>query len=260
MYPQPPPEPRRPHYPQQPGPEHPYYQQPPADSWQQQTDGPYRQPPSYQPPGPPQPPYGYQLPGPPRRKRHRGLKIFAGIGGAFVLLIVIVAIASSGGGNGSTSGTAASSSSATQAAQAAAPAAGTPHIGQPAADGKFRFVITRVSHATSVGDTADGLGKTAQGRYTVLHIKVTNISNQSQTLDDSSQYVYDASGRKFDADSDADLYANPGNGGGVLFNTINPGNTVRGVILFDLPRGDKAVKAELHDSMFSGGATVSLTH
>jgi hypothetical protein len=174
------------------------------------------------------------------------------------VLIVIISIAVAAGG-GSNTGNSNTGTTPSGSGQAAAPAASTPHLGQPAADGKFRFVISRVSHATSVGDTSVGLGKTAQGRYTVLHIKVTNISNQSQTLDDSSQYVYDARGRKFDADSEADLYANPGNNGGVLFNTINPGNTVRGVILFDLPHGDKAVKAELHDSMFSGGVTVSFT-
>jgi hypothetical protein len=175
------------------------------------------------------------------------------------VLIIIIAVAVSAGG-GSPSGSSSSSSSGSgSGGQAAAPAAG-PHIGQPAADGKFRFVITRVSHTKSVGDTSMGLGETAQGRFTVLHIRVTNISNQSQTLDDSSQYVYDASGRKFDADTQADIDANPGNGGGVFLNDINPGNSVNGVILFDLPRGDKAVKAELHDSAFSGGVTVSLTH
>lgn len=184
------------------------------------------------------------------------LTALLGIVGLIVILAVGSAIGSGGTGSGNTGTTASGTTDNSGGGQTVS----TPHIGQPAADGKFRFVITRVSHATSVGDTSVGLGKTAQGRYTVLHIKVTNISNQSQTLDDSSQYVYDANGRKFDADSEADLYANPGNNGGVLFNTINPGNTVRGVILFDLPRGDKAVKAELHDSMFSGGVSVSLTH
>ena len=135
-----------------------------------------------------------------------------------------------------------------------------PHIGQPAADGKLRFVVTRISHTASVGDTADGFGETADGRFTVLHIRVTNISSQSQTLDDSARYVYDAQGRKFDADTAADLDANPGNGGGSFLNDINPGNSVSGVILFDLPRGDKAVKAELHDSVFSGGVMVALHH
>jgi Domain of unknown function (DUF4352) len=48
--------------------------------------------------------------------------------------------------------------------------------------------------------------------------------------------------------------------GGVFFNDINPGNSVNGLIFFDLPRGDKAVKAELHDSIFSDGVIVYLKH
>src|SRR6266536_106932 len=52
--------------------------------------------------------------------------------------------------------------------------------------------------------------------------------------------------------------ASGGGGGGAFLTDINPGNTVRALILFDLPKGDKAVKAELHDSPFSGGVTVRL--
>ena len=70
----------------------------------------------------------------------------------------------------------------------------------------------------------------------MLHIKVTNISGVSQTLDDGSEYVFDGHGRKYDADTAADLDANGGNGGGVFLNDINPGNTVRGVIRPTCPR------------------------
>ncbi len=42
--------------------------------------------------------------------------------------------------------------------------------------------------------------------------------------------------------------------GNVLFNEISPGNTVGGLIAFDMPSSAQAVKAELHDSLFSGGA------
>jgi Domain of unknown function (DUF4352) len=134
-----------------------------------------------------------------------------------------------------------------------------PGIGDEVRDGKFQFVITKVTHVKSVGDTQLGMGDTAQGEYTILHITVTNISNQPQTLDDSSQYVYDSHGRKYDASSNADLDMAGANGqNGTWFNDINPGNTVHGRIAFDLPKGDKAVRAELHDSMFSGGVTVGL--
>jgi len=130
-------------------------------------------------------------------------------------------------------------------------------IGTPVRDGKFQFTITSVSHAKSVGDTADGFGDTAQGRYTILHVTVTNISSQPQTLFDSNQYVFDASGRKYDVSTSADMDIN-GASDSVLFNDINPGNTVRGELAFDMPAGLKAVKAELHDSAFSGGVTVNL--
>ena len=45
----------------------------------------------------------------------------------------------------------------------------------------------------------------------------------------------------------------------VFFNNVNPGNTVHGELAFDMPAGATAVKAELHDSVLSGGSTVSLT-
>jgi len=77
-------------------------------------------------------------------------------------------------------------------------------------------------------------------------------------LDDSSQYVYDAKGRQYSASVSADIDGNGGNGGGVFLNQINPGDAVRGKIYFDLPKGDRAVKAVLHDSAFSDGVTVSL--
>jgi hypothetical protein len=70
----------------------------------------------------------------------------------------------------------------------------------------------------------------------VLHIKMINIGNVPQTLDDSARCVYDSHRRKYDADSEADIDANNSNGGGVSLNDINPGNTVRGVILSICPR------------------------
>jgi hypothetical protein len=174
--------------------------------------------------------------------------------GGVVVLIVILSVVSNKGGNGRpVPGT----SSAPANTAAATPQAA--RIGTPVRDGKFQFTVTSVSHAKSVGDTADGLGDTAQGEYTILHVTVTNISGQPQTLDDSSQYVYDADGRKYDVSTSADIDLNGASGSNsVFFNTINPGNSVRGELAFDMPAGATAVKAELHDSAFSGGITVNL--
>ena len=224
-------------------------------SWAQQ---PYaqQQPPYYPPPQqqyyPPQQPY-YPPQQPPKKKRHWVRNSFLGLAG-FIVLIVIISVAANGGSNGTpaASGGAAPVNAAPVAPQGA-------KIGTPVRDGKFQFTITSVSHARSVGDTADGLGDTAQGKYTILHVTVTNIGSQPQTLDDSSQYVYDASGRKYDVSTSADVDLNSASGSdSVFFNDINPGNTVHGELAFDMPAGQKAVKAELHDSAFSGGVTVNL--
>jgi len=250
----------------QPQPGAPYNQPPwPNDPYEQQPGGPYQQPGWEPPPGGPYQPQngGPNQPQQPPRKRHRGLKITLGIVGGVILLIIIATAFS---GNKSGSGTGASTASSTGTGTGSSPAAqnagssALPGIGDKVRDGKFQFVITKVTHAKSVGDTSLGLGDTAQGKYTILHITVTNIGSEAQTLDDSSQYVYDSAGRKFDASSSADIDMSGANGqNSTWLDDINPGNTVHGRIAFDLPAGDKAVKAELHDSMFSNGVTVKLS-
>ena len=173
--------------------------------------------------------------------------------GLAVLLVIILVVATAKTASGPNSAVPIPPAGTT--ATSAAPAAG---IGDPVRDGKFQFTVTSVTHATSVGDTADGFGDTAQGEYAILHVTVTNISDQPQTLNDSAQYVYDASGQKYDASSGADVDLNSGGTGGVFFNNINPGNTVRGELAFDMPLGVSAARAELHDSVFSDGVTVTL--
>ncbi len=206
-------------------------------------------PPTYWPSPPQQPPL------PPRKSWPRRHKILTALGAAFGLLIAIIIIISVAvGGTSAPAGSPAASAPAAGATSAPPKAAG---IGTPVRDGKFQFTVTSVTNAKSVGDSV--VGQTAQGQYAVAHITVTNISNVAQTMDDSAQYVYDSQGRKFSADSTADIYAN-GTANSVFLTQINPGNSVHGLIYFDLPTNDKAVSAELHDSAFSGGVTVSLTH
>jgi hypothetical protein len=202
---------------------------------------------------------GWQPPSQPATPRKRRLGrgcLYTALGavGLIIVIIIVAAIASGGGGGGGGGGGSAAGSS--SAAAPPSSAASQPGIGDKVRDGKFEFVITKITHAKTVGPS--GFGQTAQGRYTILHVTVTNIGNQAQTLDDSSQFLFDAAGRKFDASSQADIYIN-GSSDSVFLQDINPGNTVHGKIAFDLPSSDKAVKAELHDSPFSDGVTVSLS-
>lgn len=188
---------------------------------------------------------------PPPRRERTGLKATIGAaGGVIVLLFVVTAL----GSMTSTSDTPA----AVPTTSAAAPAA-APGIGAKVRDGQFEFVVTEISQAKSVGDTRFWHGDTAQGEYLIVSLKVTNIGNQSQTLDDSAQHVYDSAGRKYDASSAADIDLAGVNGqNSTWLDDINPGNTVYGKIAFDMPKGDAGTKIELHDFLLSGGVTVLL--
>jgi hypothetical protein len=66
---------------------------------------------------------------------------------------------------------------------------------------------------------------------------VSNIGDSAQTLSDSSQKVRDATGREFSSDIAAAIYVKDNK---VFFEEINPGNTVKGTLVFDMPKGHRA--------------------
>jgi hypothetical protein len=172
--------------------------------------------------------------------------VLIGCGGAVaavVLLVIIIAVAAAVGNKSSGSGGSGTNSGGSGGGQ---PAAAT--IGTPVRDGKFQFTVTSVTHAKHVGGQ---FGTTAQGRFTILHVTVKNIGGEAQNMDASNQYVYDKNGKQYSASSEASSQS-------FFLTDINPGNQVTGRIAFDLPKGVKAVKAELHDSPFSDGVTVTL--
>ncbi|GAA0368228.1 hypothetical protein GCM10009541_08300 [Micromonospora gifhornensis] len=128
-------------------------------------------------------------------------------------------------------------------------------IGDPARDGKFEFTVKSTKCGVrKVG--SDMFGAKAQGQFCLVTLKVKNIGKESQMFDGSSQKAYAADGTEYSADGGAALYANEN--AETFLNDINPGNQVTGVVVFDIPRGVKLTKLELHDSMFSGGVTVAL--
>lgn len=56
------------------------------------------------------------------------------------------------------------------------------------------------------------------------------------------------------------VYFYPGTApsGSTWYNDINPGNSVEGVVVFDIPKDQTPTTAELHDSSPSNGIKVSL--
>lgn len=178
-------------------------------------------------------------------KRHKILTVIG-------VLIVIGVIASAAGGSKSTN-----SPSSTSTKSGSTATAAMPKLNQPANDGKFQFTVTSIQCGKPSVSSPDGyITKTAQGQYCLVNITANNIGDQSQTLDSSSQYLYDSSNKKYSSDSEASIDISPTDN--TFYNPINPGNTVSGAVVFDIPKGVTPTVAELHDSAFSGGVKVSL--
>jgi hypothetical protein len=179
-------------------------------------------------------------------KRHKILTVIG-----VIVLLAIIGGAASGGNKTSTSTSSKTTSTKSDTKATLA------KINEPANDGKFQFTVTSIKCGEPSVSSADGyLTKTAQGQYCLLNVTANNIGDQSQTLDSTSQYIYDSSNKKYSSDSEATIDNSPTDN--TFFNPINPGNSVNGVIVFDIPKGVTPTLAELHDSAFSGGVKVSL--
>jgi hypothetical protein len=136
------------------------------------------------------------------------------------------------------------------------PDAATAGIGEEVRDGSFAFTVTAVESAgTTLGD--EFLQSNAQGTFILVRVTVTNIGDESQLFTDGYQKLVDEQGRTFDADTGAAALSLPGSDS--FLNAVNPGNSVDGTLVFDVPEGLVPVAIELHDSPFSGGVTVDLT-
>lgn len=205
--------------------------------------------------------------------RHKGLSIVLGL----VLIVVLVCcgggmLALGGGGDSTSAGVsddsssvddaagtdegdgAAASSSPAKTKQKAAKKQSVPGIGTPVRDGKFEFTVTKVEKGVAqVG--SEFFNEKADGQFVLVHITVKNIGDKAQTLFDSEQDLKDAQGRSFSTDSGASIAMEDND---VWMNEINPGNTAKGVLVYDMPADAQPTEIELHDSMFSGGVTVSL--
>jgi hypothetical protein len=194
----------------------------------------------------------------PQKKSKKTLYIVLGVVGSFLLLCGGCGAAFTGGtGDVATSpGRAAAQASPTAGGRASAGRAATVGVGKPVRDGNFQFTVTKVRCGLGKVGSNPYLTKKAQGQFCVVTLTVTNIKTEPRMLNDFDQKAF-VGGSSYDADSTAGLYLS-GDENSVWLNSINPGNTVAGRIVFDIPTGATLTKLELHDSGFSGGVDVDL--
>lgn len=197
-------------------------------------------------PYPPQAPYGQY---PPPAKKRKWPWIVAGI---VAFLIVVPSLSSN---DKKTESTPSRSTTAAQAPTDEPEARAS--MNTPVRDGKFEFVVKSVQPGLAeVGDNPYLIQK-AQGQFVIVTLSVENIGDRAQGFSPSDQKLFDSQGRSFDSDSSAQIAL--GSSDIPVWDDINPGNAVDVKLVYDMPQGAVPASIELHDSMFSGGATVALT-
>lgn len=186
-------------------------------------------------------------------KKH---KILTAIG--VIILLIIIGGAAGGGNNTNTSNNSNDENAGSGVTQSEDKTSTVAKLNEAARDGKFEFVVKGVEcgKAEVVSPETDALRQKAQGQFCLMTLSVKNIGNEQQYFSVSDQKLLNSSSQQYTADSTATLY-NGGNSQPLLAQ-INPGNSVEGVLVFDIPKDQTPVSAELHDSAFSDGVKVNL--
>jgi uncharacterized protein DUF4352 len=127
--------------------------------------------------------------------------------------------------------------------------------GRPIVDGKLQFTVTGLRCGLEqVG--SELLSDRAQGEFCLVDVVVKNVASTAQTFLESSQKATDATGNVYSVDSDAGISANGESS--VFLEQINPGNSVRGQLVFDVPAGTKLTSVVLHESFYTAGVKIPL--
>lgn len=187
--------------------------------------------------------------------KHKILTVILG----FVLIMIIAGAAGGGDKKDAASTTNGDSTAATSDDKTdAKPAETAAKIGVAARDGKFEFVVNSIKCGETTVGTNQYLQSKASGQFCRLNLTIKNIGDKSQSMFADSQKLLSSDNKEFSYDSEATIYATTDAAASSWYNEINPGVTVSGEILFDVPTGVTPVTAVLHDSSFSNGVKVSL--
>lgn len=132
-----------------------------------------------------------------------------------------------------------------QASEQAEPAA--PGLNTPVTVGSLEFTVTGIAEiGPTIGE--EPLSQTAQGTYVQVDIQVKNVGKKSETFFTAYTKLVDAAGSTFDADAMAAIYLRSDTN---WASAINPGNTMSGPVIFDVPAGTDPVSLQVTDNMFS---------
>jgi hypothetical protein len=122
------------------------------------------------------------------------------------------------------------------------------------ADGKLRFTVARFSCGTEeIGEWP--VTKPAQGQFCLVELQVENIGDGAGRVWLGSQRLRDVEGKEYKPDELSWIYYDRTR---PLLNEINPGNSVTGTLVFDVPVSATFAELRVKDSPLSAGSTIRL--
>lgn len=120
-----------------------------------------------------------------------------------------------------------------------------------ATDGPLAFTVDTIEITPSVSSLEFPVDKSATGEYVVVHMTVTNTSDEPATFLGTFQKLI-AEGTVYSIDDEATFYA-----GGALAE-LNPGDQAEVAVVYDVPPGTDPEVIELRADPLSPGVEVSL--
>jgi hypothetical protein len=108
-------------------------------------------------------------------------------------------------------------------------------IGEKATDDAYQFTVTKVKCGVSVVGGAY-LNDKAKGQFCLVSLRVKNVGNEAINYSSENQTLVDTKGREHSPDDEAWIYLDDDSD---AWGEINPGNTLKTVVPFDVPKKAK---------------------
>ena len=177
-------------------------------------------------------------------------KILTGI----LVFIVFIVVVSASGGDSSNSG---SGDSGSKQEQSQKQEKVTAKIGEQVQSGDLAFTVNGVKDFKSLGNSYTQ--KDAQGVFKVVSLKIENVGKETKTIDSSMIKLTDSEGRTFERSIDGQTAKGLSQGQVDLFlQQVQPGLSVNGEIVFDIPETAEGLVIELRGGLFATAAEVEL--
>jgi len=171
---------------------------------------------------------------------------------AFVVIMIIGAISGSGKSTTTTSNSNTGSTSTTKKEEPQA------KINDTVTDKDLAFTVTGVTTAKTLGNSYTK--KEAQGTFYVVALNIKNVGKETATIDSSMLKVTDSQGRKFDRSIEGQTAKGLSQGKVDMFlQQVQPGLSVNGDIVFDLPDDATDLKLLVKGGIFGTEKPISLT-